>query len=443
MKRYRCTVCGSVFEAADDETPVCPDCFMEGDVLELIEEIPDDPQDAPAAQMDPAAMHTVSYGLFVVTAQQNGRDNGCITNTLAQVTSEPLQVSLTVNKANYTHDMILNTGKFSASVLSQEADFELIKRFGFQSGKTVNKFAAYADCTRGADGLMYITKGTNAMISADVVSTADLGTHTLFVGRVTEMRVLSNVPSATYDYYLKHIKVTPKREGTTPDGQTIWRCVICGYEYIGDELPEDFICPLCKHPASDFEKVDQAAEQPAGGTGKLAGTKTEANLKAAFAGESQARNKYTYFAAVAQREGYEQIAELFRKTAENERAHAELWFRALGGIGATTDNLAAAAAGENHEWTDMYVEFAQTAEEEGFPELAAQFRMVGEIEKRHEERYRALLKNIEMQQVFAKSSVKVWECRNCGHIVVGTEAPEICPVCKYAKSYFEISAENY
>ena len=173
------------------------------------------------------------------------------------------------------------------------------------------------------------------------------------------------------------------------------------------------------------------------------GTQTEQNLLAAFAGESQARNKYTYFASAAKKEGYEQIAELFLKTAENEKEHAKLWFKELKGIGNTAENLEAAADGENFEWTDMYEDFAKTAEKEGFPELAAKFRGVGLIEKRHEERYRALLKNIETAKVFEKSEVKVWECRNCGHIVVGTKAPEVCPVCNHPQSYFEISAENY
>ena len=176
---------------------------------------------------------------------------------------------------------------------------------------------------------------------------------------------------------------------------------------------------------------------------KYAGTKTEQNLLAAFAGESQARNKYTYFASVAKKEGYEQISEIFLKTADNEKEHAKLWFKELAGIGSTTENLNAAADGENHEWTDMYEEFAKTAEEEGFIGLAKKFRMVAAIEKRHEERYRALLKNIETAAVFEKSEVKIWECRNCGHIVVGTKAPEACPVCAHPKSFFEISAENF
>lgn len=176
---------------------------------------------------------------------------------------------------------------------------------------------------------------------------------------------------------------------------------------------------------------------------KYHGTQTEKNLETAFAGESQARNKYTYFASKAKKEGFEQIAALFLKTAENEKEHAKLWFKELNGIGDTCENLQAAAEGENYEWTDMYKGFAETAEAEGFPELALKFRLVAEIERHHEERYRALLRNIEMAEVFSRSEVKVWECRNCGHIVVGTEAPDVCPACAHPQSYFEISAENY
>ena len=176
---------------------------------------------------------------------------------------------------------------------------------------------------------------------------------------------------------------------------------------------------------------------------KYAGTQTEKNLETAFAGESPARNKYTYFASKAKKEGYEQIAALFLETADNEKEHAKLWFKELEGIGDTAQNLAAAAAGENYEWTDMYDGFAKTADEEGFHELAAKFRGVAAIEKRHEERYRALLKNVETAQVFERSEVKVWECRNCGHIVVGTKAPEICPVCAHSQAYFEIHKENF
>lgn len=176
---------------------------------------------------------------------------------------------------------------------------------------------------------------------------------------------------------------------------------------------------------------------------KYAGTKTEQNLKDAFAGESQARNKYTYFASVAKKAGYEQIAAIFLKTADNEKEHAKMWFKELDGIGNTEENLAAAAAGENYEWTDMYENMAKDAEAEGFNDLAKKFRSVGEIEKHHEERYRKLLENVKAKQVFEKSGVTVWECRNCGHIVVGTSAPELCPVCNHPQSYFEVHAENY
>ena len=176
---------------------------------------------------------------------------------------------------------------------------------------------------------------------------------------------------------------------------------------------------------------------------KYSGTQTEKNLQTAFAGESQARNKYTYFASKAKKEGFEQIAALFEETANNEKEHAKLWFKELGGIGTTAENLSAAADGENFEWTDMYAGFAETAEKEGFKELADRFRGVAAIEKRHEERYRALLKNVETAAVFKKSEVKVWECRNCGHIVVGVEAPAVCPVCAHPQAYFEIHKENF
>ena len=194
---------------------------------------------------------------------------------------------------------------------------------------------------------------------------------------------------------------------------------------------------------ADIEKVIEKETTEKAGQNKYAGTRTEKNLEAAFAGESQARNKYTYFASKAKKEGFEQIAALFLKTADNEKEHAKMWFKELEGIKTTAENLEAAADGENYEWTDMYEEFAKTAQEEGFTELAEKFRQVGAIEKEHEERYRALLKNVEAQEVFKKSEVKVWECRNCGHIVVGTQAPEVCPVCAHPQAYFEINAKNY
>ena len=215
-----------------------------------------------------------------------------------------------------------------------------------------------------------------------------------------------------------------------------YRCKICKEVFEVAEGVEP-VCPKCGAKGSALEIIDETPKT------KYAGTKTEKNLQAAFAGESQARNKYTYFASVAKKEGYEQIADLFEKTANNEKEHAKMWFKELKGIGSTADNLLSAAEGENYEWTDMYAEFAKTAEEEGFHELAEKFRGVAAIEKRHEERYRALLHNVETKQVFEKSEVKVWECRNCGHIVVGTKAPDVCPVCAHPQSYFEVNANNY
>lgn len=219
-----------------------------------------------------------------------------------------------------------------------------------------------------------------------------------------------------------------------------YRCTICGYIHEG-ELPEDFVCPLCKQPACVFEKIEE--ESSADSKNPYAGTKTEKNLMDAFAGESQARNKYTYFANIASREGYDQLAEIFLKTARNEQEHARVWFEELGGLGTTAENLAAAAAGENYEWTDMYDRMAKEADEEGFHDLAERFRKVGAIEKAHEERYLALLNNVEMQKVFEKSEETMWECRICGHLVVGRKAPEVCPVCKYSQSFFEVRKENY
>lgn len=217
-----------------------------------------------------------------------------------------------------------------------------------------------------------------------------------------------------------------------------YRCKICGYIHEG-ELPEDFKCPVCKQPASKFELI----EEPKAAANPYSGTKTEKNLEEAFAGESQARNKYTYFANIAIQEGYDQIAELFLKTARNEQEHARVWFQELGHLGNTAANLLAAAEGENYEWTDMYDRFAKDADEEGFPELAEKFRKVGAIEKAHEERYRALLNNVEMQKVFEKGEEAIWECRVCGHLVMGKKAPDVCPVCGMSQSFFEVRKENY
>ena len=250
--------------------------------------------------------------------------------------------------------------------------------------------------------------------------------------------LIANPPTGEFpvEAAKKLLKLIPNNEKKEVVKMAKWKCSICGYEHEGDTPPEN--CPVCKQPASKFVKLEEEAKK-----NPYAGTQTEKNLEAAFAGESQARNKYTYFASVAKKEGYEQMSALFLKTADNEKEHAKMWFKELNGLGDTKDNLKEAADGENYEWTDMYEGFAKTAEEEGFTELAAKFRMVAAIEKHHEERYRALLNNIETASVFEKSEVMVWECRNCGHIVVGTKAPEVCPVCAHPKAFFEVNAENY
>ncbi|MDY4255830.1 MAG: ferritin family protein [Oscillospiraceae bacterium] len=249
------------------------------------------------------------------------------------------------------------------------------------------------------------------------------------------IKTYPDIPADAVESLLKTIKFNENIEKKEVKTMLKWKCSVCGYIHEGDEAPEQ--CPVCKQPKEKFVKIEETSKNP------YAGTKTEKNLWEAFAGESQARNKYTYFASVAKKAGYEQIAALFLQTAENEKEHAKLWFKALGELGDTAENLLHAAEGENAEWTDMYERMAKDAEEEGFTELAAQFRGVAAIEKAHEERYRALLNNVETKAVFEKSGVTIWECRNCGHIVVGTKAPEVCPVCKHPQAFFEVRKENY
>ena len=205
--------------------------------------------------MDKKAMYKLSYGLFVLTTKLGDKINGCITNTAIQVTTEPNQIAFAVNKLNLTHDMLLESKVFNISIISEVADFSVFKRFGFQSGRDVDKFADYSAYKLTDNGIPVVTEGTNAYISGNVTSTVDLGTHTLFICAVTDMDVLSDASSATYEYYQNNIKPKPEAVGATPTGETVWRCKICGYEYVGEELPDDFICPWCKHPASDFEKV--------------------------------------------------------------------------------------------------------------------------------------------------------------------------------------------
>ena len=217
-----------------------------------------------------------------------------------------------------------------------------------------------------------------------------------------------------------------------------YRCTVCGYIHEG-ELSSDFKCPVCSQPPAAFELIVENKST----SNKYEGTKTEKNLMEAFSGESQARNKYTYFANIAQMEGYDQLSEVFLKTARNEQEHAKLWYQELGNLGSTAENLLHAAEGENYEWTDMYARFAKDAEDEGFKQLAARFKRIGAIEKAHEERYLTLLKNVEMKKVFEKSEEIMWECRICGHLVIGKKAPLVCPVCSYSQSYFEVRKENY
>ena len=251
------------------------------------------------------------------------------------------------------------------------------------------------------------------------------------------IRSYPDIPQEEVEFLLKSIHFNEKTEELKMEK---WKCTVCGYVHEGP-MTEDFKCPVCKQGADKFVKIEETPVAEA--KNPFAGSKTEKNLWEAFAGESQARNKYTYFASVAKKAGYEQIAELFLQTAENEKEHAKLWFKALGELGDTAENLLHAAEGENFEWTDMYDRMAKEADEEGFHELAEQFRGVGAIEKAHEERYRALLHNVEAKQVFEKAGIVMWECRNCGHLVTGTKAPEVCPVCKHPQSFFEVRKENY
>ena len=299
--------------------------------------------------------------------------------------------------------------------------------------------------TTEKDGLRRLSKAiakSSRLVAEDILREA--GYMLPQSGNAHELlqELIANPPGEGFpaDAATELLRLIPNND-TTEKKETAemekWKCKVCGYIHEGPMTP-DFTCPVCKQPASSFEKIEEAA--PAN---PYAGTQTEKNLEAAFAGESQARNKYTYFASVAKKEGYEQISALFLKTAENEKEHAKMWFKELKGIGDTAQNLLHAAEGENYEWTDMYDGFAKTAEEEGFPQLAAKFRLVAAIEKHHEERYRKLLANVENMKVFEKSEVKIWECRNCGHIVVGTKAPDVCPTCNHPQSYFEINAENY
>ncbi|MBE6366962.1 MAG: rubrerythrin [Lentisphaerae bacterium] len=435
--------------------------------------------------MDNSALFKIAYGLYVLTVRDQNHDNGCIVNTFSQLASSPLRVGVSVSKENLSCQMVEASGIFNITVLDEAAKFDVFKHFGYQSGKNVDKFAQM-ELPRSSNGLYYLTEHANSCFSCKVTDKKDLGSHLLFIAEVTDMKLLNDsAETVTYSYYQRMIKPQPAAAAVSG-----WRCSVCNYVYEGETLPPDYVCPLCKHGAADFVRITPAAATPAApAPAKTAwkcqickyvyegetlppdyicprckrgaeefikieleaqeekmefkGSKTEANLMYAFAGESQARNKYTYYASKAKKEGYEQIAALFEATANNEKEHAKLWFKAFHGIGNTYENLLDAAAGEHEEWTEMYKNFAEVAKEEGFDDLAAQLAAVAAIEKRHEERYRQLAANIEKGEVWTKVGENRWECRNCGHIHVGESAPELCPVCKHPRAYFEIESKNY
>ncbi|MDR3313707.1 MAG: flavin reductase [Oscillospiraceae bacterium] len=396
--------------------------------------------------MDKAALFSLSYGLFVLGAEQDGKRNGMINNTLVQVTETPLRVAVTLNKGGLTHDMIAATGRFSASVLCRGVDFALFRHFGFQSGRDCEKFdgSAYAWATDG-QGLPYLRQMACARLSCKVVQVQDLGTHSWFLADVVEAERLEAAPPVTYADY--HAVIKPQPVAAPPAAQTVWRCAVCGYEHTGEALPEGFICPVCKHGADVFEKISgtNIATKERMNTMELKGSKTEANLWEAFAGESKARNKYTFYASKAKKDGFVQIAKFFEDTAANEKEHAEIWFKILHGnaIPGSEANLQDGIDGEHYEWTDMYAGFTATAKEEGFAHIAYLFEEVGKIEKTHEERYRKLLENVQGGLVFSRVGDMIWECGNCGHIHIGQNAPAKCPVCDHPQSYFQLRPENY
>ena len=408
--------------------------------------------------MNNAALFSISYGLYIVGALDKGRPTGCVVDALAQVANNPTRVLVSIMNSNYTKEVVAASERVCFSVLSQEAVFDTFKRFGFQSGRNVDKFTGFPHAFT-ASGLPYITVQANAYFAGKVISSQDLGSHTAFLVEIDEAEVLSSVPSVTYADYRNRIRhqdnPAPVEEKKTMAKKT-YRCTVCGFEveYEGDALPDDYVCPVCGVGPDQFELVAKPVHAVAENndntkkgdiTMQLKGSKTEANLQAAFAGESQARNKYTYYASKARKEGYEQIANLFIETANNEKEHAKIWFKLLheGDVPTTVENLKDAADGENYEWTNMYAEFAATAKEEGFDEIARLFEAVGNIEKEHEERYRKLLANVEGGLVFSREGDAVWQCLECGNVVIGKSAPEKCPVCGHAQSFFQIKAANY
>ena len=393
--------------------------------------------------MDKTAIFKLSYGLFVVGTSFDGKDNGCVVNTVMQVTSEPMKVSTVIAKSNLTHDMVLSSRKYTVSVFSEDIPAETIGIFGFKSGRDTDKYEN-VKFERDAQGIPYLTEGVNAYLSCEVETVQDLGTHTMFIANVVDAETFNDTDSMTYAYYRKYRKGTaPKAAPTYSEAKdepktakTSYKCSVCGYVHEADTLPDNFTCPICQQPASAFVMVGventENTIQKGDKKMELKGTKTEKNLQEAFSGESQARNKYTYYASKAKKDGYVQISQIFEETANNEKEHAKIWFKLLhNGIGPTEQNLEDAANGENYEWTDMYARFEKEAREEGFDYIANLFAGVAKIEKEHEERYLKLLANVKEAKVFEKSESKVWICLNCGHIHYGEKAPEVCPVCAH------------
>ena len=405
--------------------------------------------------MDKETMYKLSYGLFVLTAKEGNRDNGCIINTAIQAASEPNQLSICVNKTNYTHDMIMKTKQFNVSIISQSASFDLFKHFGFQSGKDVDKFETFDKCVRSENGILYVTEGTNAYISVAVNKTEDLGSHTMFIGKITDMEVLSTLPSATYEYYLNSIKPKPQPVDKTKQGKTIWRCKVCGYEYVGEELPEDFICPLCKHPASDFEKIEinnkteetkmakwvcpvcgyvhegdqPPAECPVCHVSGDKFTKVEGELKLAaehkygiynstvknnpdisnedkeyifeqlkanFSGECSEVGMYLCMARIAHREGYPEIGLYWEKAAYEEAEHAAKFAELLG---SDLEPKMSASTKENLKWrvdcefgaTQGKFDLALCAKKNGLDEIHDTVHEMARDEARHGKALKGLL----------------------------------------------------
>jgi len=439
--------------------------------------------------MDAKTMFQLSYGLYIIGARDGERNVGCVVNALTQATSSPITLTVCINKDNDTNACIKRSGAFSVSILSEKTNAATLGLFGFHSSQTRDKFAEVPFAATPT-GLPYLTQGVTGRLQCRVIDALDNFSHTIFIARVEDAEILSREPPMTYAYYHNVIKgktpprassfvreasgvvdgtagfasevssvvgEAPSNDSTGPDiPAQAMVCDLCGYRYPGSaeefsKLPDIYVCPICGAAKSKFSlqpgETTPPTTQTTGGSNmaNLKGTKTEQNLMEAFAGESQARNKYSYFASKAKKDGYEQIAAFFEETAGNEKEHAKLWFKLLcgGEIPSTIENLKAAAAGENEEWTDMYKRMAAEARQEGFNDIAFLFEGVGAIEQEHEGRYLALLKNVENGTVFRKQEKSVWICRNCGHIVDSESAPQKCPVCAHPQAYFELRVISY